>query len=88
MIVDFIDKMPNKIRDLRHRNEELAKLINRDENLSMGGSIAHHFITNLTPSIQALPPGSFNYMHAFEDLLNLVSLKKSLLNTSYYFYYV
>ena len=67
--------MPNKIRDLRHKNEELTKLISRDENLSMGGSIAHHFLASLTPSIQALPPGAFNYMHAFEDLLNLVNIK-------------
>ena len=79
MIVDFIDKMPNKIRDLRHKNEELAKLINRDENL-MGGSIAHHFLTSLAPSIQALPPGAFNYMHSFEDLLNLVNIFKKTTN--------
>ena len=77
-MVDFIFKMPNKIRDLRHKNEEFAKLVSRDENLSMGGSIAHHFMTNLAPAIQGLPPGAFNYMHAFEDLLNLVIINSPL----------
>ncbi len=73
MIVDFIYKMPAKIKDLRNRNEELIKLSSMEETLSMGGSFAHHYYSQLAAlNNPTLVQSSLNNRRDFEDILNLV----------------
>lgn len=79
LIVDFICKMTNKIKDLRNKNEEFIKLTTRDETLSMGGSIAHHYYSQFATTPQ-FSQAAINYSHGFEDLLNLVHINYYLKN--------
>lgn len=74
LIVDFIHKMPTKIKDLKNKNEEIAKFALIEESMNMGGSIAHHYYSQLNVHNYGLVQSALNNRRDFEDLLYMVTL--------------
>lgn len=84
LITDFIYKIPEKIKDMRNRNEEIIRLVEDSYNqggLSFSGAPGSNLNTSSfyysnQASLYHRPQNQENVAnnHDFEDFLNLVSI--------------
>jgi hypothetical protein len=72
LITDFIYRMPDKIKDMRNRNEDLQRLV-EDSYSSQNPNLSSFYYSTYGNQSMYRQPAVANENHDFEDFLNMVS---------------